>query len=348
MVALCTAAGITMPKKRGRPPKTPSYSSKQSPSPSTKHDSVPFDLTLFQHRLLNFEGFDDLSTKQASDLLKNLDVIKEKLKGKHGVDPDIDVVAETQMDQPKQIMDNIGAWNIRGANHPNKQKEISMFCKNNDIGLFGVLDNKLRSENFNEIKEKVAPGWNSFMEFGINYRGRIWLLWKPDLYKVQIINHDMQFIHCTVKEKRLDKMFELTLVYATNDAQTRTLLWNAIVGFNAGISRPWLVMGDFNAFIDPKEKLGGNQLDVNALAEFRNCVIQSQLVDMSYFGNHLTWDNKQLGVERVFCKLDRTLVNDAWIQEWPQAQTEVMQGGISDHCPMVVRWMLSEDRRKDA
>ncbi|KAK7243827.1 hypothetical protein RIF29_38639 [Crotalaria pallida] len=72
--------------------------SKQTLS-SPKLVSVPLDLSLVQDCLLNFEGFDDLSVKQASDLLKSLDLFKEKLKGKQieTVDDDVDDITGYHM-----------------------------------------------------------------------------------------------------------------------------------------------------------------------------------------------------------------------------------------------------------
>ncbi|KAK7267087.1 hypothetical protein RIF29_19751 [Crotalaria pallida] len=94
-----------MPKKRGRPPKSPSSSSKQTPPSLPKHDSVSLDLSLLQDRLLNLEDLDDLSSKQAFELMKSLDVIKEKLKGKQVMPDDVELVSETQFEKPGNVDD---------------------------------------------------------------------------------------------------------------------------------------------------------------------------------------------------------------------------------------------------
>ncbi|KAK7256565.1 hypothetical protein RIF29_30019 [Crotalaria pallida] len=91
-----------MPKKRGRPPKPPSSSSKQTPFSKPNHDSEPLDVSLVQERLLNLEGLDDLSSKQVAVLMKTLDEIKEKLKGKQVVTDDVEVVYETPFDQQEK------------------------------------------------------------------------------------------------------------------------------------------------------------------------------------------------------------------------------------------------------
>ncbi|KAK7281202.1 hypothetical protein RIF29_08976 [Crotalaria pallida] len=88
-------------KKRGRP-LNPSSASKQTPPSVIKLTSDPLDFSLINDSLLNLQGFDALTSKQASDLLKNLDAIKEKLKGKQTTSVDDETVPETQLVQEKK------------------------------------------------------------------------------------------------------------------------------------------------------------------------------------------------------------------------------------------------------
>ncbi|KAK7273526.1 hypothetical protein RIF29_14581 [Crotalaria pallida] len=83
-----TAAVIA--KKRGRPSKqTPSSSTpKRAPSVNVT-DAISLDFSLLNDHILNLEGLDDLDSKQANNLMKNLDAIKEKLKGKKPANPEV-------------------------------------------------------------------------------------------------------------------------------------------------------------------------------------------------------------------------------------------------------------------
>ncbi|KAK7273602.1 hypothetical protein RIF29_14658 [Crotalaria pallida] len=67
-----------MAKKRGRPPKTPSSSKSKASSESP--GSQKLDFTQLDEEDLT--EIDSLSPKQAERLLKNLDVLREKIKGK--------------------------------------------------------------------------------------------------------------------------------------------------------------------------------------------------------------------------------------------------------------------------
>ncbi|XP_010692845.1 uncharacterized protein LOC104905889 [Beta vulgaris subsp. vulgaris] len=49
-----------------------------------------------------------------------------------------------------------------------------------------------------------------------------------------------------------------------------------------------------------------------------------------------TWNNKQQEASRVFCKLDRAMVNDSWLDVYPSVMAYFMPEGIFDHTPIVI------------
>ena len=80
-------------------------------------------------------------------------------------------------------MDRIAAWNIRGMNHPQKQQEAANFVRNYRVGLFALLENKLRLNMIQQVRNKVAPGWESLDNLDVCPIGRIWVLWKQDILR---------------------------------------------------------------------------------------------------------------------------------------------------------------------
>ncbi|KAK7259799.1 hypothetical protein RIF29_25414 [Crotalaria pallida] len=107
--------------------------------------------------------------------------------------------------------------------------------------------------------------------------------------------------------------FHATFVYASNDSTTRKELWNYLVNLKRSIQGPWLVSVDFNCCLHPNDKLAGNQIDWEAVSDFRDCLSECALEDMRFSGNFITWDNKQMEDNRIYSKLDRTLVNTSWM-----------------------------------
>ncbi|KAK7281125.1 hypothetical protein RIF29_08841 [Crotalaria pallida] len=76
-----------MAKKRGRPPKTAS-------NKKTSHDNLTVDLSQLDEE--DIADIDSLTPKQAATLLKNIDAIRERLKGKAPATDEIGAVQETQ------------------------------------------------------------------------------------------------------------------------------------------------------------------------------------------------------------------------------------------------------------
>ncbi|XP_048491432.1 uncharacterized protein LOC125492761 [Beta vulgaris subsp. vulgaris] len=54
----------------------------------------------------------------------------------------------------------------------------------------------------------------------------------------------------------------------------------------------------------------------------------------------------EVGSDRVFCKLDRVLGNEGWINAWQHTEVTVLPEGEFDHCPLVVRSFVNESRKK--
>ncbi|KAK7274293.1 hypothetical protein RIF29_15376 [Crotalaria pallida] len=118
-----------MAKKRGCPSKhTPSSPTPKHTPPVSVNYAISIDFSLLNDRILNLEGLDDLDSKQASNLMKNLDVIKDKLKGKNPASPVDEVVQETQLDQGS---------NGEVSNHDNN--DIVQHAWNSDLEGFEMF-----------------------------------------------------------------------------------------------------------------------------------------------------------------------------------------------------------------
>lgn len=62
--------------------------------------------------------------------------------------------------------------------------------------------------------------------------------------------------------------------------------------------------------------------------EFKDCLDRCELSDLQYRGNTFTWT-----IRRVSKKLDMILVNDVWLQSFPESLGIFGVLGISDHAP---------------
>ncbi|KAF6157080.1 hypothetical protein GIB67_041541 [Kingdonia uniflora] len=80
---------------------------------------------------------------------------------------------------------------------------------------------------------------------------------------------------------------------------------------------PWIVVGDFNTVLRVGEKKSGRGVRWRAAEEFQDFINNSCLLEANSSGSKYTWFNGQMGNNRILCKLDRMLCNQAWLNLFP-------------------------------
>lgn len=97
-----------------------------------------------------------------------------------------------------------------------------------------------------------------------------------------------------------------------------------------------MVVGDYNCVLFPDERVGSIVRQQETMT-LERCVQIYGLQDMASTGNKIIWNNKQFGESMVLCKLDRTMVNQVWLDKFPTAMTHFLPEGQFDHNPIVIK-----------
>ncbi|KAI9117275.1 hypothetical protein K1719_011441 [Acacia pycnantha] len=137
-------------------------------------------------------------------------------------------------------------------------------------------------------------------------------MWRTDLIKVVVCNQDRQFLHfkCCCEGKT---PFFLTAVYSIPNSSQKQILWNALEGFASSIVIPWVILGDFNDIAAASEKVGGSVSNDARFCQFTDRIRYCKLNDLGFCGSKFTWKGPIVGGRRIFERLDRALVNDAFL-----------------------------------
>ncbi|XP_074298666.1 uncharacterized protein LOC141629589 [Silene latifolia] len=229
----------------------------------------------------------------------------------------------------------IGFWNIRGLNSPTKQKYIKWFLHDHNVGLFGLLETKVKP-SLNSVRHNICDGWCIFTNTQWHKGGRVWLIWKPNLYQIHFIEYNAQFIHVKVDELATRESFHLTMIYAFNGVQERKELWARLCHFQDTMFGPWLICGDFNTVPRPSERLRRQSIE-EEMDDFQLCTDYCNIVDMPAMGSYFTWNNKHEANTRVFSRLDRALVNHEWLIQRPDCYAYFHVEGYFDHTPCLIQ-----------
>nr|GEU69526.1 zinc knuckle CX2CX4HX4C [Tanacetum cinerariifolium] len=90
----------------------------------------------------------------------------------------------------------------------------------------------------------------------------------------------------------------------------RLALWNNLAA-HTGLMRdkPWVLLGDFNAALNLEDHSCGGYKPSIAMREFKECVLNMQVIDVNCTGLHFTWIQKPKGPNGVPKKIDRITRN---------------------------------------
>ncbi|KAL0439728.1 UNVERIFIED_CONTAM: hypothetical protein Slati_2455800 [Sesamum latifolium] len=137
----------------------------------------------------------------------------------------------------------------------------------------------------------------------------------------------------------------ISVIYGDCDLIRRRDLWAGLCSLAEEIiDDPWCVLGDFNAVIDSSEVCGRAADTSSSMTEFRDCITEAALVHLPFTGCPFSWHNCSEGSRSHWKRLDRVLVNEAWLVIWPQTSYMSALPSTSDHSPLIL--MGSEGSRE--
>ncbi|XP_071705361.1 uncharacterized protein [Rutidosis leptorrhynchoides] len=193
--------------------------------------------------------------------------------------------------------------------------------------------------NLSSICNNVFPAWDWTSNSSLCVSGtRIILGWNPLLVHVMVLAITNQVIHCQIRVNSDGSQFFTSFVYASNSYIQRRFLWNDIEmhhGFVGG--NPWVILGDFNVALNLDESTTGGSNMTVAMRDFKECLDNSQMVDINSMGLQFTWNQKPKTNDGILRKIDRVLVNDVFLSKYINAYAIFQLYRISDHSPSVLK-----------
>ncbi|KAK9682101.1 hypothetical protein RND81_10G050400 [Saponaria officinalis] len=205
----------------------------------------------------------------------------------------------------------ISTWNIRGLNDPSKQLEIGAFLLHHKVDLVGILETRVREHNGLRVQRSIfSHTWKLVSNYQCHDNGRIWVAWRSSRVHLEVIGVYDQLLWCLVKNNGV--VFYLAVIYGLNSREGRLRLWGLLDSLIGCSSVPCLLMGDFNVTLFDEDKVSSHDVDRANVKDFRSCCAYTGLVDLPHTGLTFTWCNKQNGLDRTWCKLDRVMGNAAW------------------------------------
>ncbi|KAK4383990.1 hypothetical protein Sango_3101200 [Sesamum angolense] len=231
---------------------------------------------------------------------------------------------------------NAGIWNVRGLNRQDHQVAVKELVSEFRLQFLELLETQVSAVNVSRL-QIFLPHWSWFTDYN-GPGNRIWLEWDDELLDVHVLDLDVQFIHCRITIRCAQLSVLATVVYGANDTIGRRGLWQNLMTLAHSISdEPWIVGGDFNTVLDMSEVCGSSADIQLAMTGFRDCILDTGLIHLPIQGERFSWHNCSEGDRSLWKRLDRLLVNDAWLGQWPSSLYHYLNSRTSDHSPLVIR-----------
>ena len=233
---------------------------------------------------------------------------------------------------------DIFCWNVRGFNDKIKRRGFRKWMRSNNPIFGGLVETHVSSVKAPSIIGRTFSGWRYDCNYEFSDLGKICVIWNPSV-TVSILHKSLQSITCKVRLPFVSTEFVVTFVYGSNCRKMRRELWSELVFLSSSSSSsgmPWLILGDFNQvrFASEHSRSSGFSSS-RGMREFNQCLATTSLSDLQFCGNAFTWTNNQ-GSFIISKKLDRILVNDEWLNAFPNSLGVFGDSGISDHTPCCV------------
>ncbi|KAF7843938.1 putative ribonuclease H protein At1g65750 family [Senna tora] len=167
---------------------------------------------------------------------------------------------------------------------PQLMRDMKKF---NYINLMSIYEPKISGEKAKKVISKL--GWNNYYMVDVRgFSGGIWICWDDHETDVKVLNSFKQAVHMEVSIKSVRKIFLYTSVYASPRSRERKELWDFLRNIADNHDKPWLIYGDFNAYLKSGEKRGGADPNWATMKSFQDCVDYCNLLDLGISGYPFT------------------------------------------------------------
>ncbi|GJV05062.1 putative reverse transcriptase domain-containing protein [Tanacetum coccineum] len=202
------------------------------------------------------------------------------------------------------------------------QSDVMQLLREGDFSLCGLLETKVKKSKLVKICNRVLGRWSWVSNSDSCVGGtRIIVGYDSNSVDVMVMEQSDQVLHYLVKPLNGDKLFYCSFIYAHSHTTDRRSLWKSLKKYKRAIKdEPWIVLGDFNAILQPSKKSMGGSMVTTAMSNFRDCVADVEIEDIAMTGFRYTWNKQPGNVGGLLKKLDRVMTNGSFLSVFPNAK----------------------------
>ncbi|KAI9092023.1 hypothetical protein K1719_027958 [Acacia pycnantha] len=135
-------------------------------------------------------------------------------------------------------------WNSRGTGAKAFPSLVRELTKKQNLDFLAILETRCGGEKARKIATSL--GFDNFKVVDAQgYSGGLWVLWKNNNWKFEVLGTHDQFIYVTLDME--NTIFFITAFYGSPNPVKCRVLWAALRDLSSLILGPWCIGGDFNS-----------------------------------------------------------------------------------------------------
>ncbi|XP_026399701.1 uncharacterized protein LOC113295584 [Papaver somniferum] len=218
-------------------------------------------------------------------------------------------------------------WNINGVARDVAQDKLKELIREFKPNIFGIAEPKVPcSAGFRYGLLREGYSSHVINNASSSSIANIWVCYSNTL-NISIVNVSKKAITVEVDG------VHVSFVHASYIQVTKRSIWQQLVSPGDGI--PWLVIGDFNCILRLDEKKGVLEPRTSAINEFSYWLDDNNLFEADALGSKFTWTNRQSGMTRIVSKLDRVIINAAWLEKFENWRCKALPMEVSNHSTLL-------------
>ena len=196
-----------------------------------------------------------------------------------------------------------------------------------------LMETRLDKEGFEKLYGNLSFQ-NKIIVKQSDSGGGLPFLWKNEV-RLEVINFTVNHVLAKVTEED-GYVWYLTDFYGWPNAQQKENSWRLLKYLQTFVVGPWVMIGDFNAYLNASEKKSARQPQFSLIEAFRETLSSCQLQDLGFKGYPNTWSNMRPGEANTKIQLDKGVANKEWTNIFQSSKIVHLSTHESDHLPILL------------
>ncbi|XP_048502873.1 uncharacterized protein LOC125498665 [Beta vulgaris subsp. vulgaris] len=210
--------------------------------------------------------------------------------------------------EPVQGGEEEEPWKVVTRKSKGKQVSFHSARMQHHVEVCALFGTRVREPKAMAVKKKFGASWSWVSNYDYFPRGRIWIGWKPGVFKVSVTRMTEQCVIAQVTNQVNEPAYTLIAMYGLHSIADRRQLWLDLRSMVEEEVFPYFIIGDFNTIYQAIDRVNGALVSKAETRDFSEFIMEMGVMEAPCTGAFYSWSTKAIG-ERISSRIDAAFIN---------------------------------------